>query len=410
MATIQELVALTDELVQLAPWWAGWARPISEGEIALFETEHGVALWPGHRAVLVEIGDHAPLPTRPGGALAPLARARALTTASAFVGPLADAFPHSGAAPVELEWDDDRDDYADPHWLRGCLPLTGTGCDESYVLVVSGPDRGRVWGVTPSGAPQLHPTGLAFCAWYRAELERGVARERARHGELTELERRVTRDPEDVEALVELGRAHLFDDRQRAASLLERAWSIGRGDPRAHGLGRAIAQLDLLEDRQDLRDRQDRQDRHDRIAAMADLEDSAEVSWLRSYAAIAAARRGDDAEAVTLFERGKTPAPLCPIAAGYRGLALWRSGQPDRALAALARAPTLANLAMSAKIRGEQGDLDGARRGWARVRLGLTRGSEDAPRAPTLADFITLPAPSLADVDAALARLGVHSG
>jgi hypothetical protein len=169
---IDRIRALVDELVALAPWWAGWARPLTEAEIARFEAEHGVKLPDSYRAVLRTIGDHAPLPTRPGGALAPLADARGLSVASAAVGPLADPFPHVGDAAVELEWDEEADDYADPLWLRGCLPLTEAGCDESLVLVISGPDRGRVWRATPSGRPELHPTGLEFDRWYASELER----------------------------------------------------------------------------------------------------------------------------------------------------------------------------------------------------------------------------------------------
>lgn len=384
------IIALVNELEEIAPWWRGWARPIGQAELDRFEATHAITLPPGYRKVLVSIGDHAPLPSRPGGALAPLAEAAALPTASAFLGPLASPFAHTGSSPIDVDWDDVSDDYVDPLWLRGCLPLTGAGCDESFVLVVTGPDRGRVWSVTPSGSPQLHPTGLEFTRWYQAELERGLGPERGRVRELAALERRLAADPNDIEAAVGLGQALLFDDRARAASLLERAWARGGSAPNAHELGRAIAELDLLEGRAD------------RVDKLAELDGP----WLRAHAAISAARAGDDRRAIELFAPGGHPATLSQLVTGYHGLALWRSGQPQRALEILrAGAAGLANLALAAKIQTELGDLEAARRSWQRVRLGLTHGLEPMPQRPRLADFIALPRPELSEVEAELARL-----
>jgi tetratricopeptide (TPR) repeat protein len=378
--TAAEIRELVDDLVGIAPWWSGWARPIDEAEIARFEAAHAVTLPAEHRAILLEVGDHAPLPDRPGGALAPLARARELSTVTSFLGPLAEPFPHSGSAAIELEWDDEADDYADPHWLRGCLPLTGAGCDQSYVLVVSGADRGRVWSVTPSGSPELHPTGLDFASWYRAELERGLERERSRLAELDALERRVAGG--DLEAQAELGRALLYRDRARARELLERAWARAPDTPK---LGRAIAELDLLEDR------------HDRIDDLAERD----PPWGRCYAAIAATRRDDYARALELFAHDGHPATIGALVAGYHALALLGSGQPRRAIEVLRSGPaSLANYALLARLRGQVGEVDEARETWRRVCLGLRDGPEPKPRPPTLADFIGLTPPSLAEAQA----------
>lgn len=395
IAEVAEIIALVKELEQIAPWWRGWTRPISQAEITRFELAHAVTLPAGYRTLLTSVGDHAPLPARPGGALAPLAQARSLPTSSAFLGPLASPFLHTGHAAVEIGWDDVSDDYVDPLWLRGCLPLTEAGCDESVVLVVTGPDRGRVWVVTPSGSPQLHPTGLEFTRWYRAELERGLAPERERVNQLAALERRLATDPEDVGAAVALGRALLFDDRSRAASLLERAWAQQHG---AHSdmpeLIRAIIELDLLTGR------------GDRLAELDELG-KLDSPWHSAHAAIAAARRGDDARAIELFTRGgHHPAFLKQLVAGYHGLALWRSGQARRALEVLrAGAAGFANLALIAKIQAELGDLGAARRTWQRLRLGLAESPDPKPQRRRLADFISLPKPNLAEVDANLAKL-----
>ncbi|WP_052549684.1 hypothetical protein [Enhygromyxa salina] len=386
---INQLLALMRELEEIAPWWRGWSRPIDAAEVARFEVTHAITLPSGYRQVLEAIGDHAPLPARPGGAVLPLAEARALPTASAFLGPLCSPFPHSGAAAVEIAWDEISDDYEDPAWLRGCLPLAGAGCDESYVLVVTGPDRGRVWGVTPSGSPQLHPTGLEFTRWYQAELERGLAPARARVRELAALERRLAdADDVDQEAAIALGRALLFEDRARAESLLEQAWArVGAG---TRELDRAITELDLLTGRVD---------RLDAIAAQGD-------PWLRAHAAIGAVRAGDDQRGLEWFAGGGHPATLAPLVAGYHGLALWRSGQPERALEVLrAGATSLANVALAAKIQAELGEVEAARTSWQRVRLGLTHAPEQPPQRPQLASFIALATPELTEVDAALAGL-----
>jgi hypothetical protein len=329
------------------------------------------------------------VPAQTDGALAHLAEARALQVASPFVGPLADPFPHTGAEPVDLPWDEAADDYVDPLWLRGCLPLLGAGCGQSFVLVVTGADRGRVWCVTPSGAPDLHPTGLDFGSWYLGELERGVARERERVAATAALAQRLDADAGDVEAAIALGRALLFTDRARASALLEGAWARTGGDAATLGLVRAIAELDLLADR------------HDRIDALADQD----PPWGRCYAAIAAARRGDDARAITLFAEGGYPAGLGALFSGYHALALARSGLPRRALEVLREGATSpGNVALAARLQAELGDRQGARRSWARLRPGPVRG--ERPRPPALADVLGLPRPGRAEVDRALRALG----
>ena len=384
---IHELVTLVEELVRLAPWWAGCALPISEAEIADFEAEHGIALPSAYRAMLTYIGDRAPLPALVGGAIAPLRLSRALPIASSFVGPLADPFPHGGTIAVAVDWNDEADDYTDPLWLRGCLPLAEAGCDQSFMLVVSGPDRGRVWSVTPCGTPELHPTGLEFAQWYRAEIERGIATERARGRDLAALERRLEADPEDLEAAIVLGRALLLADRPRATHLLERTWARDQNTP---GLARAIAELDLLTDRQD------------RIDTLAGRD----PPWGRTLAALAAARRRDDARAVELFELGAPPVFFDAVAVGHHALSLRRLGRPERALAVLRQAgSTWATAALMAEICTQLGQIDQARQTWKRLGLGLRKARHPKPRAPHLIDFIELPVPSIAEVDAALAAL-----
>lgn len=175
-----DFVALVAELEGLAPRWCGAAQRIDEAVIVAFEGQHGVWLPADHRRLLRTVGDRAPLPTRHGGAILPLADARDLFCLEHALAPMAEPFPYRGLEPVSVPWDDEADEYVVERWLPGCLPVVYCGCDESRVLVVTGEERGRVWAVTPGGDPELHPTGLSFAEWYAEEMARGLAAERRR--------------------------------------------------------------------------------------------------------------------------------------------------------------------------------------------------------------------------------------
>lgn len=369
VTSIEHIQALIDELVALAPWWAGWARMIDDTALEAFELDHGVELWAPHRAVLERIGDRAPLPTHVGGALVPLADARAMVAVDELLGPLAAPFPHVGGAAVEVAWDDARDEFVEPRWLPGCLPLASGGCDLTVVLVVSGPDRGRVWKVTPGAAPQLHPTGLEFASWYARELESGLEPHRRRAAREAELDARLARDPADRSAAIELGAALVHRAPERAAPLLERAWLERAASPASvePSLARAIAEHDLAAGR------------HDRLATLAGHDDVR----VRAYAAIAAIRSGQPARGLALLDGLEIPATLRALVAEHEALARARSGDLDGALASLRRAPPDRRIVeLRAAVLDARGDGERAARERARLRGPATT----KPQAPTLRD------------------------
>ncbi|HLT36454.1 MAG TPA: SMI1/KNR4 family protein, partial [Enhygromyxa sp.] len=341
---IERIRGLCKRLVEVAPWWAGWWTPLPEERLEAFELEHGVVLPNGYRRLLREIGDRAPIPGRPRGGLLELERARVGTTADDRLGRLDRPFAGAGDQPVELEWDDDADDWTDPAPLAGCLPILDGGCDTTCLLVVTGADRGRVWSFTPSGAPQLRPTRTEFLTWYADELERGLAPLVARAETREGLERRVAERADDLQASVALGRELLLFDRARARELLERAWeTIESLDPGAQiELRRAIAELDLLDDRRD------------RIDAMADGDD-----WLRTYAGIAAARSGNHKRAIERLEGATIPVLLRSAAIGHLALAHAARGRVEHAIALLrATQASTSNHAIAARLRSSLGQRE----------------------------------------------------
>ncbi|HVI03816.1 MAG TPA: hypothetical protein VM869_34220 [Enhygromyxa sp.] len=373
---LERIRRLCERLVEIAPWWAGWWTPLAEGRLAEFEREHGIELPSGHRRLLAEVGERAPMPGRPRGGLLELDAALVSTTASELLGSLQQPFVGEGAEAIELEWDDEADAYTDPNPLAGCLPVLDGGCDQIYLLVVTGADRGRVWSFAASGAPQLRPTGAEFLDWYLAELGRGMAPLEADAAEREALERRLASDPDDLDAAVALGRRLLLFDRARAGLLLERAWA-GSDALSPEGqieLRRAIAELDLLAGRRD------------RLDAMSDDD-----PWLRTYMGIAAARAGEHDRAIERLEGATIPVLLRPAAIGHLAVAHAARGRIEHALGLLRSTQASAsNHAIAARLREAIGEHEAAQRSW-REALAARDPARTGPRPPRLADFLEVP-------------------
>lgn len=392
MGDLSNIRAAVDELLARAPWWRGWARPLRKAEIESFEAQHGVRLPETYRQVLLQVGDRAPLPARPPGRIEPLFRARELPVASSFAGPLASPFTFYGSAPVEVPWSEAADDYEDPHWLRGCLPLTSGGCDIVYVLVVSGAERGKVWRAAPSGVPELHPTGMQFAPWYLQELERGLEPLRTQARRERMLRQRLAENSQDLEAARELGSSLLLRDLAEAETLLESAFAARQalGETSGRALLRSLAELDLLTGRKD---------RWPLLTGQPEL---------RVYAGIAAAREGDFVRARELFETSpSSPALLGEVINGHFALALWKTGEPRRAAEVL-RSGSLdtGGRALLARLYTELGEVEAARTAWTRVRESLEHEAEQTPRPPRLADAVRLEAPSLHEMRSSAAPGG----
>lgn len=145
------------------------------GEAALrgFEEAHGIELPEEHRAFLLAFGDHFPVPGLAFGGLRSLEDHAGDAVWASFEGPITEPFPHTGTEPIALEWNDEADDYVRMDAMRGTLCLGSRGCDVVDILVVTGPDRGRVWTFIPGHDFELHPYGLGFFDWviHRVDLK-----------------------------------------------------------------------------------------------------------------------------------------------------------------------------------------------------------------------------------------------
>lgn len=169
-AALAELRQRVDELQSLSSYFASLAfEPVTGAEIREFEDFHGVTLPDAHRRWLEAFGRQPIVPTLVGGRVLSLADCTRDQVFSCFSGALADGFRYHGSEPVDVAWDDEQDDYVDPEPLQGTLCLGSAGCDEIYVLVVSGPERGSVWGFVPG---RLHPTGMTAAEWSLGRITR----------------------------------------------------------------------------------------------------------------------------------------------------------------------------------------------------------------------------------------------
>jgi tetratricopeptide (TPR) repeat protein len=393
MPNIDQLQLLLEELLRLAPWWSGFWKPLAEAPIEAFEKEHQIGLPDSYRLLLLRIGDRAPIPGQARGGFLPLAEAMDATTASGFLGPLADSFPFSGESEASLPWDEEGDTYRDPPPLRGLLPIGDGGCDVTYHLVVTGEDRGMVWIFAASGDPELTPTGLQLLPWYERRLEAALAPLRKAEAARIAWDHRLAEDERDWEAALALGREILLTDTDRAAALIESVWQARAtlsADHRVQLL-RAVAELDLL------------QGRSERLVTMEGEDDV----WVRCYTGVAAGRAGrwGDCEAL-LGAAEYVPLPMRGPVSYYRGRALIEGGNADAALAHLrSSSATAYTYALFAELYSTRGDTAEALRAYRHARSGHQPHPLYQPQRPGLAQRLVPPLPSLEEIDAAVAEL-----
>ncbi|MGW2555366.1 SMI1/KNR4 family protein [Streptomyces sp. NPDC001635] len=144
-----------------------WREPaLGHDGVSAWESEHGVVLPEPYRSLIADITNGSPLGPPEDGGLLPL-------------GWLPPDWPYDGdrdpAAPFPLReaWAWEGEDLTDDHHGRvadvynhGSVVL-GTDDGPSYwVLVVSGPQRGKVWVVSEVGAyPYPMPDAVGFLEW-----------------------------------------------------------------------------------------------------------------------------------------------------------------------------------------------------------------------------------------------------
>ena len=142
-------------------------EPLGWDGVRAFETEHGVVLPEPYRTYVAEIGDGW------AGGVIPLADLPGDWPTPPEGRDLATPFPLTEAWNWEddEEYDEDElEELTDRVYNLGSVVLATDGCGLYWHLVVSGPQRGRVWCVADVGAG---PFGADF--GYDGEGEPGFA-------------------------------------------------------------------------------------------------------------------------------------------------------------------------------------------------------------------------------------------
>ena len=163
----------------------------SEADLARFEEEHAVVLPDDYRWFLASVGNGGAGPyygLNPLGMMDGM-RGEPEPWSGDVVGELARPFPHSEAwndltgLPDESGIEEDEERYEaelnrfeERYWgaerIEGALPICHLGCALRILLVVTGPERGRVWLDKRADYEGLSPLAsadggrLTFLEWY----------------------------------------------------------------------------------------------------------------------------------------------------------------------------------------------------------------------------------------------------
>ncbi|WP_418956359.1 SMI1/KNR4 family protein [Streptomyces tritici] len=128
--------------------------PLGWDGVRAFEAEHGIVLPEPYRTYVAEIGDGW------AGGVVPLAEQPADFPTPAADRDLAAPFPLAERWAWEDDEEHDEDEWdalIDPVYDHGSIVLATDGCGLYWHLVVSGPQRGRVWCVADVGAAPFGP-------------------------------------------------------------------------------------------------------------------------------------------------------------------------------------------------------------------------------------------------------------
>jgi len=145
--------------------------PLAEAEVAGFERRHGIDLPADHRAFLTRVGNggpHGNAGPGPAYGLLPLAH---WNYAFASDGPYDDLLRRPFAVVPDRHYSEDwlteagLDEWDE--WYPGTLALAEVGCGMYFVLVVTGPTRGRIVCTSDhiTNAPRYQPDP-DFLSWY----------------------------------------------------------------------------------------------------------------------------------------------------------------------------------------------------------------------------------------------------
>lgn len=146
------------------------SRPVlSEGEIAAFETRHGVRLPEDYRTFLARFGDGGAGPYYGLIPLDGVGLGEYFGADRSTPGLLATRFPHT-TSPWNPYDELGEDEYLDQRWVAGTLIVCEFGCAAFHRLVVTGPARGQVWFDDRASDGGLTRVADGFAPWYEAWL------------------------------------------------------------------------------------------------------------------------------------------------------------------------------------------------------------------------------------------------
>jgi hypothetical protein len=145
--------------------------PLAEGEVARFESEHGIRLPEAYRRFLLEVGNGGDGPPEYG--LEPLGDGPSTGGRSEqdYWTRLPDI---TRPFPFTRRWiweaDEETDEGTDEEVGHGSLYLGTDGCGMNWHLIVTGPERGHLWMLTGEGIQPTVPR-RDFLSWYSDWLD-----------------------------------------------------------------------------------------------------------------------------------------------------------------------------------------------------------------------------------------------
>jgi hypothetical protein len=174
--------------------------PLSEGELAAFETKHGVALPEDYREFLLRVGNGGAGPYYGVFKLGEMDDGFGFGPWGDFVGDLSKPFPHTEAwndltgappdfvgaedSPEEEEYYRQMDEFQEKYFsggiMNGAIPICHMGCALRLWLIVTGPEKGNIWEdnrADEAGIKPLHTATqqrVTFYEWYRAWLDEAL--------------------------------------------------------------------------------------------------------------------------------------------------------------------------------------------------------------------------------------------
>lgn len=138
--------------------------PAAQSDVDAFERLHGVSLPEEYREFLLRVGNGGSGPPSYG-----------LLSLGVLPRDYDSPFPDlSQPFPFTKTWvweggDESKEGPIEAAY-RGAVVLGSDGCGQYWVLITSGPERGKVWMRTDVGIQPLEPT-MTLLEWYEAWLD-----------------------------------------------------------------------------------------------------------------------------------------------------------------------------------------------------------------------------------------------